>query len=76
MKNSINRCIRTLKGTCILGRQTSHNMVLGAQGERRNIHYIAAKSCLLYIIALSRTYAVAYNTAFAHLTEEEIAVDV
>ena len=58
-----------------LVRQMSHTVLVTTQRERRNIHYIAAKSCLLYIIALSRTSTIAYNTAFVHLTDEDIAVD-
>jgi len=53
----------------------SHCGGYSTQRERGNIHYIAAKSCLLYCIATSQTSTVACNTAFAHLTEEEIAVD-
>ena len=47
-------------------------MLVTAQREKEHTF---AKPCLLYSIALSRTSTIAYNTAFAHLTEEEIAVD-
>lgn len=55
-------------------RKADKSHCAGDSTEREGT-YITLLSCLLYSVALSQTYTNAYNTAFAHLTEEEIAAD-
>jgi hypothetical protein len=55
-------------------RKADKSHCAGDSTEREGT-YITLLSCLLYSVGLSQTHTDAYNTAFAHLTEEETAAD-